>query len=227
MLLASAAIACSPSAPTPTALPTPPLGQGFLMTGRVLNDSGSVVRHALVALDNAACAGSNSAPCTTYTNDLGQYQFTVTARTATSFVSAFADGYEVDIQWVPVGLPVTTRDLKLRATRPIPAGASTIVTVDGSSALCTDLEDNWKLDHRCEIVVIESGAGTLDVRASPVSGAAMPFMFWYTSGNYAGFIARPEPGLVSFAVRGGTYRVMVGLPDGWAPQQFNVTTSLR
>jgi hypothetical protein len=37
----------------------------------------------------------------------------------------------------------------------------------------------------------------------------------------------PAPGAVSIPVRGGTYRVLVAIPEGAASQQFNVTTSLR
>jgi hypothetical protein len=60
-----------------------------------------------------------------------------------------------------------------------------------------------------------------------VSGSVVAEMSWYTTGNYAGFITRPGPGLLSIPVRGGTYRIFVGLPDGAPPQQFTVTTSLR
>ena len=42
------------------------------------------------------------------------------------------------------------------------------------------------MDSRCEIVVIESGAGMLNVEARPAAGGPAPSIFWYTTGNYAG-----------------------------------------
>ena len=85
----------------------------------------------------------------------------------------------------------------------------------------------FRWNSRCEIVVIDSGPGTLNVEARAVSGGLVPSIFWYTTGNYAGFITRPGPGLVSIPVRGGTYRIMVAVADGSPATQFNVTTSLR
>jgi hypothetical protein len=102
-----------------------------------------------------------------------------------------------------------------------------VVSVEPGSSLCTDLEDLFVLTSRCAIVLIESGPGTLSVEARAASGDVVPSMYWYTSGNYAGLITRPGPGIVSIPVRGGTYRILVGLPEGSAAQQFNVTTSLR
>jgi hypothetical protein len=143
------------------------------------------------------------------------------------YVYSFLDGYENDVQWVPTDPAPVVRDMRLRRTRPILAGGSIVVAVEPTSSLCTDLEDLWAMGNRCEIVVIESGPGTLNVEARPASGGAAPSMFWYTTGNYAGLITRPAPGTVSIPVSGGTYRVLVAIPEGAASQQFNVTTSLR
>ena len=164
------------------------------------------------------------------TNDLGEYAVEFDPRPwperGLGYVYSFRDGYEVDVQWVPVGGSPAVRDMKLPLTRPIAAGQSVAVSVQPTSSLCTDLEDNWALDRRCEIVVIESGAGILTVEARPMSGPA-PTMMWYTTGNYSGFITRPAPGTVVIPARGGTYRIMVAIPAGAAAQQFQVTTSLR
>jgi hypothetical protein len=83
------------------------------------------------------------------------------------------------------------------------------------------------MDSRCEIVVIESGAGMLTVEARPTAGGPVPSIFWYTTGNYAGLITRPSPGTVAIPVRGGTYRILVAVPEGAPPQHFTVTTALR
>jgi hypothetical protein len=141
------------------------------------------------------------------------------------FVYSFHEGYEVDVQWVPTESPAV-RDMRLRPTRSIPAGESIVVSVDGTSSLCTDLEDLWVLDSRCEIVVIESGAGMLNVEARPTAGGHVS-VFWYTTGHYAGVTTRPAPGVIAIPARGGTYRVLVAIPEGAPSQQFNVTTTLR
>ena len=143
------------------------------------------------------------------------------------YVYSLRDGYEVDVQWVPTNSSPAVRDMRLRSTHSISAGESTVVSVDATSSLCTDLEDLWVMQSRCEIVVIESAAGTLHVEARPVAGGPAPSIFWYTTGNYAGIITRPPPGTVTIPVRGGTYRVLVAVPEGAPSQQFNVTTTLR
>jgi hypothetical protein len=128
---------------------------------------------------------------------------------------------------VPSGASPAVQDLRLRPSRSISAGASTVVLVDATSSLCTDLEDLWRMDSRCEIVLIDSGAGMLHVEARPAAGGEPPSIFWYTSGNYAGLITRPSPGAIAVPVRGGTYRVLVGIPEGAPSQRFDVTTTLR
>jgi hypothetical protein len=143
------------------------------------------------------------------------------------YVYSLRDGYEVDVQWVPMSSSPAVRDLRLRLTHSIRAGESTVVSVGPTSSLCTDLEDLWVLESRCEIVVIESGVGVLNVEARPSAGGPAPSIFWYTSGNYAGLITRPAPGAVALPVRGGLYRVLIAVPEGTPPQQFNVTTTLR
>ena len=142
-------------------------------------------------------------------------------------VYSFGGDYEVNVQRVPTGSSTVVRDLELRPTRRIRAGESIVVSVDARSSLCTDLEDLWVMDSRCEVVVIESQAGTLNVEARPTAGGAPPTIFWYTTGNYNGRITQPTPGTVALPVRGGTYRVLIAVPDGAPSQQFNVTTSLR
>jgi hypothetical protein len=137
------------------------------------------------------------------------------------------DGYEADVQWVPTTASPVVRDLRLRRTRSIPAGASVAVSVDATSSLCTDLEDLWALQSRCELVVLDSGAGMLDVEARPADEGPAPSIFWYTTGNYAGPITRPTSGVVSIPAAGGTYRILVAVPDGAPLRQFTVATTLR
>lgn len=218
------------------------------MSGRVLDPNGIPVPGALVEVDYSP-AGGASTPASycpfpsfcwlaTRTDAVGAYSVEFEpqpwpGRTPGSgggtlgYVYSFLDGYEVDVQWVPTSASPVLRDMRLRPTRTIPAGGSVVVSVDATSSLCTDLEDLWALDHRCEIAVIESGAGILNVEARQAAGGPAPSIFWYTTGNYAGLITRPAPGAVAIPVRGGVYRIMVAIPDGAPAQQFNVTTTLR
>jgi hypothetical protein len=210
------------------------------MSGRVLDQNGAPVSGALVIVHTFSGRLSNPSPqclsaavCwfATKTTDSGEYSLEFDPLPlqgrALGFVYTVHDGYEVDVQWVPTGASPAVRDMRLRSTRSIPAGDSIVVSVDATSSLCTDLEDLWAMESRCEIVVIESGAGMLNVEARPAAGGPAPSIYWYTTGNYAGFITRPAPGAVAIPVRGGTYRVLAGVPEGAPSQQFNVTTTLR
>jgi hypothetical protein len=213
------------------------------MSGRVLDENGGPVARTTVEVDYMAGAGTSIPPsyCPSLpksafcwlaagTNELGDYGVEFYPQSwpnrGLGYVYTIRDGYEVDVQWVPVGQSPAVRNLKIRASRPVVAGGSTVVTVNETSSLCTDLEDLFAMGSRCETVLIEAGAGTLRVDARAVSGDVVPQMFWYTTGNYGGFIERGA-GFVSFLARGGMYRIMVGLPDGAPAQQFTVTTSLK
>lgn len=252
VLLGFLALACStPGEPAPTPTPTtpsPPLpsppaaGWRLRLSGRVLDENGTPIPRATVEVDYASAGGVSNPPSfcpvvaqfcwlATKTNETGEYSVEFEpapwAGRGLGYIYALSTGYEVDVQWVPTGASPAVRDLRLRSSRSIQAGQSTVVTVDAASSLCTDLEDNWALGHRCEIVVIASGAGMLNVEARPEAGQPAASMFWYTTGNYAGLITRPSPGTVAIPARGGEYRVLVGVPEGAPSQQFTVTTSLR
>jgi hypothetical protein len=213
------------------------------MSGRVVDENGVPVVGASVEVDYLTGGGTSIPPANCFaseapfcwllarTNSLGEYSVEFNAvpwqNRGLGYAYAYADGHETDVQWVPVGAAPVVRNMRIPTTRPLRPGDSTMVTVDASSSLCTDLEGVFGYTSRCETVVIESGAGTLVIEARAISGDTVPLMYWYTSGNYAGLNTRPGPGIVSIPARGGTYRLFVGLPDGAAPQQFTVTTSLR
>ncbi|HET9264195.1 MAG TPA: hypothetical protein VFO14_14180, partial [Vicinamibacterales bacterium] len=155
----------------------------------------------------------------TQTNGNGEYVMEFQAGPlrdhAIGYVYSFADGYETNIQSVPLGSPTLVQNLQLRRIRTIRAGEATVVSVDSASSLCSDLEDLWALDNRCEVVHIEaSHAGTLAVEASASAGGSfVPRVFWATTGDYGGIPVRVSPSTVSIPVRAGTYRIFVGIPD--------------
>ncbi len=237
----------SPSPPTSPdpAPPTAPAAR-LQLSGRVLDENGNPVPGMLVEVDYASGGGDSTPPSTcpkqsggkfcwlaTTTNDRGEYFVEYAPRDWSEFgwgfgyVYAFLAGYDLDVQWVPIGSSSVVRDLRTRRTSRIPAGESIVVSVGPTSSLCTDLEDVFEMKSRCEVVVIESGVGVLHVEAVTAAGGPAPLMLWYSSGNYAGLITRPAPGALAIPVRGGTYRILVGIPEGAPSQQFNVTTTLR
>ena len=233
-----------PTLPTPPPPPPPATGGRLQMSGRVLDENGTPVPGAVVEVDYQSAGGVSSPPSScpsfaqfcwlaTRTNDLGEYSVEFEPRPWTGrgfglgYVYSFRDGYEADVQWVPTSPSPVVRDMRLRRTRSISAGESIVVGVDASSPLCTDLEDLWVMQSRCGIVVIESPAGMLNVEARPVGAGPAPSIHFYTSGNYAGTITRPASGVVAIPVRGGTYRILVAVPEGAPSQQFNVTTTLQ
>jgi len=223
VLLAAAAVACAAlaaSSPAPTAT-SPPLPQTarLKLFGRVLDENGAPVAGTTVGVGYQPAGGTSNPPSTC--PSIGR------ALQFCWLVYTVRDGYESNVQWVPVGASPRVLNLKTRADRMILPGESTVVYVEPTSSLCTDREDLWALGSRCEIVIIESGPGVLRVEARAVSGKQVPLIYWYTSGNYAGLIDRQGPDIVSIPVRRGTYRILVGLPEGAPAQRFNVVTSLR
>jgi hypothetical protein len=210
----------------------------------VTDQAGSPISGAVVEVDYGRGGGESSPPSfcpptfvpfcwlTTLTNDGGVYAVEFEAGPwpghGIGYAYSWHDGYETDIQWVPTGSTTAVQNFRLRPVRRISAGASTVVSVEPDSSLCSDLEDWWVLNSRCEVVRIEATAGTLVVEARAVeAGGVVPLVFWATTGNYAGSITRPGPGTVSIPARGGTYQIFVGIPDGTASQRFDVLTLLR
>jgi hypothetical protein len=231
----------SPSSPTPS---PPGTFARYHLSGRVTDQAGSPISGAFIEVDYGKGGRESSPPshCSTNasfcvlvtrTNDRGDYavDFEPGPWSGGGIGYAYSrhDGYETNIQWLPTGSTSAVQSFRLRPVRRISAGASTVVSVEPDSSLCSDLEDLWGvLDHRCEVVRIEATAGTLVVEARAAEGGGVvPMVFWATTGNYAGLITRPGPGTVSIPVQGGTYQIFVGIPDGTASQRFDVSTLLR
>lgn len=233
-------------APSPTdSSPPQPSPTRYHVSGRVTDEAGLPIAGALVEVDHGkVAASSTTSQCpgfaafcwvATRTNGNGEYAVEVEAGALRSsygapgigYVYSYASGYETTVQWVPAGGPILVQNLQLRPDRPIRPGESTSVSVGPTSMLCTDLEDWWALGNRCEVIQVESAAGTLIVDVRTAGGAPAPLLFWATSGNYAGLITRPGPSTVSIPVRGGTYRLFVGIPDGTPTERFDVVTSLQ
>jgi len=251
-VLVATAVACSsPATPTSwlkTQSPDPPdqvTGVQMKMAGQVLDDNGRPVPDARVVVQYPSAGGPSIPPSVrcndspsgvfcwfaTRTDSEGGYSVEFNPRQhpvyKLGYVYTIRDGYESDVQWVPESPSPVIRNMRIRPTRPLVPGGSTVVTLDSMSSLCTDLEDNWFEGARCETVVIESGAGMLTVEARSAAGGTLPAIYWYTTGNYAGRVTWPAPGTAAIPVRAGTFRVMVGIPDGFPTEQFNVTTSLK
>ena len=141
-LLLTSACAATPAGPsstpasTPTSTPTPsslpqPNQQRLQLSGRVTDQSGVPLSDAIVEVDYTSAGGISNPPSfcpfggfcwlATRTNDMGGYSVEFEPRAGTgrglSYVYALRDGYEVDVQWVPVGLSPAVQD---SATPPLP-----------------------------------------------------------------------------------------------------------
>ena len=241
----SASPPTSPSPPARSTSSPPPPGTfaRYYLSGHVTDQAGSPISGARVEVDYGK-GGLDSSPPShcpsivsfcwllTTTNAGGAYavEFEPGPWLGRGIGYAYSshDGYETNIQWLPTSSTTAFQIFRLRPVRRINAGASTLVSVEPDSSLCSDLEDLWVLDRRCEVVRIDATAGTLVVEARAAEGAgAVPTVFWATTGAYAGPITRPGPGTVSIPVRGGTYQIFVGIPEGTASQRVEVLTSLR
>jgi hypothetical protein len=238
----------TPAVPTPPAPPPAPVQTRYYLSGRVTDEAGSPLSGVGVEVDYPKAGGESSPPSqcpsfasfcwlTTRTNNEGGYavEFEPGPWPRSSlwgggigYLYTFHDGYETNIQWVPTGTSNGVQNLRLRPVRRINAGASIVISVEPDSSLCSDLEDWWVSNSRCEVVRIEATAGTLVVEARAAeAGGVVPSAYWATSGNYAGFPTRPGPSTVSIPARGGTYAIFVGIPDGKTSQRLEVVTSLR
>ncbi len=239
----------APAPPTPTPLAP---GDRIQMSGRVLDENGSPIAGAIVEVEYSNGGGVSDPFSTppshclfaefcwlaTRTDARGGYAVEFEARSwkpkgfpelGYGYVWASQAGYNIDVQWVPTDFTPAVRDLRLRRPRRISAGASLLLAVDPTSSLCTDLEDLYVVftkGTRCEVISIDSGPGVLTVEAHPVGDGPSYTMFWYTTGNYAGPPTHPAPGVVVIPAKGGTYRVLVGVPEG-ATGQFQITTTLQ
>ncbi|HXG89622.1 MAG TPA: hypothetical protein VNJ02_14940 [Vicinamibacterales bacterium] len=232
----------TPTAPTPTPTATAPAtpSRRLQLSGRVLDQNGTPLPGARVGVYYSPgggtsiplrCPSVNYCWVATTTNDLGEYSVEFepgpSAHYGLGFVYSFHDGYNPDFQWVPTSGSPAVRDMRLRLTRSIPAGESIVVSVDATSMLCADLEDIYPGDMRCEMVVIESGAGMLTVEARPAAGGPAPWLLMYAGAGPGRPITWLGPGAVAIPAEGGTYRFLVAVKEGAPSQQIHVATTLR
>ena len=218
-------------APSPVQKPAPPPAPAlarYHLTGRVTTEAGSPVPGAGLWVEY------NSGFRYTQTNGSGEYEFEFDARPLgndplghVGYVYAFSDVHEVNLQWVPLGADGLVQNFSLRPRRVLAAGESTSVPVGPTSSFCKDLEDLHAMEHRCEIIHVESRqAGTLDVDLR-ADGAVVPVVMWATSGDYIAPVVRLGPSTASFSVRPGKIRIFVGIPEASPTERIDVVTSWR
>lgn len=237
----------APEAPPPTpppAQPSPPAFPRYRVSGRVTNDAGVPVPNAPLSLDygrrEAAPISPTCHPGACWLNaeaDAGGfYAFDLEPGTwrggwqigGLGYLYSLHPDYETNVQVVPDGANTVVLNMKLRRIRQVAAGQETMLEVAPDSTRCTDLENWWLADMRCEVVrVVADRPGTLLVTARNAGMGQVPGMFAHTSGNYGSGSWRIEPGILSIPVLGGTYFIFIGMPDGTGPQRVEVTTSLQ
>jgi hypothetical protein len=236
----------SPSLPvTDSSLPpSPPTWMRYHVSGIVTDEIGSPISGAVVEVDYTRGGEFSSPPSfcppqvpgfcwsQVVTNSGGYYEIVFEpslGRYGVGLIYSQREGYETDIQLLTGGTPEIVQNLRLDRVRSIRAGQSITVSIEPDSALCSDLEDWWLLTSRCEnveILVPEAGTLTVDARASQSAGV-IPFVFFATTGRYAGR-QTPGPGTASVGVQAGErYRIYVGIPRGTAAQRYDVSTTLR
>jgi hypothetical protein len=258
VLITSLVAACDSRSPvsssatgaTPTLSPPPSSSSTrYLLSGRVLTDAGVPIADAVVEVNHGrASASASTSTCpsiavfcwvATRTNSNGEYTLEFEAADearpgvlpslSAGFVYSFADGYETNIQWVPRGSSTPVQDLRLRRIGPIRPGEPTSVSVEPTSSLCSDLEDTFQLDYRCEVVHIDASREVtvvVEARDAQGGGATPEALFFATSGNYIGPWVRTGPSTLAATLTPGVSRIFVGIRDG-ATRRFDIVTSVR
>ena len=174
----------------------------------------------------------------THTDGAGLYEFRFepgigigrfAGFSAPGLVYTILDGFDSNVQLLPIGPSEIVQNLRLRRVRRIDVGQSITVTVEPDSSLCSDLEGLFAYGYRCELVEVTANmAGTLFIDIRPeAAGATSPTVFWLTTGNYAGLITRPTPSTASIPIRGGVYTILAGIPVGSPSQRLTVFTSMK
>ena len=168
----------SPPAPTPvptTPAPRPaPSETRYHLSGIVMDDNGSPVANAEVALEEFF---SGYQQATTSTNADGHYEMGLGTTTAcTSVIHAGGGEYEHHyVQALPSDTANIVKNLRLRRIRTVEAGQSIVISIDRDSSLAVDGGDVWLLDRLWEkLHVLVADAGTLTVDARPEVGGVVP-----------------------------------------------------
>lgn len=219
----------------------------YNVTGVVTDEIGSPLAGAVVEVDYIRGGDFSSPPATCpvingcwiamRTDGGGHYAFDFEPGTgfvhgpdsdAAGVICSLLDGYETNTQLLPRGTPAIVTNLRLRRMRTLNAGQSVTVTIESDSSLCSDLEDWWLLDKRCENIEVVAGTTgrlTVDARAAD-AGGTIPVVFFPTSGRYTTTQAF-GPGTASVGVEAGQrYRVYVGVPRETVGR-YDLTTSVR
>jgi hypothetical protein len=243
----------SPTAPTPSPSPSPApspspptapaAATSFRVTGVVADEMGTPLSGLPLHFEFAAgdFASVPELPCNSYctisTDAAGRYELGFKAlpnsfygsRLAAGLVHTWRQGYQSTVLLLPLGTTEIVQNIRLRRSRVVRPGESVSILIDSDSSLCTDLEDWFVMDRRCEqveIVTDTAGYLTVDARES-VAGRPVPLVFFRTTGNYTTFQNRGS-GVVSVGVSARErYIVMIGVPLDLAPQRYELTTTIQ
>jgi hypothetical protein len=215
--------------------------QLYQVSGRVTDEMGNRLPGVRVYVQYYRYGGPKTAlscPSTscvqnTLTNADGFFEFELDASQDPTipggfgYLYTFRDGYESDVQILPIGATSITKNLRVSQVRRIDAGQSTTVSLAPDSPFCWNANGEYfDWNRRCEIVRVTAGtAGTLFVEARPTGGGPAPSIYFDGNGNVAGPPLTSVPGS-AVPVRAGTVVVSIGVPLGTV-QKFDVFTSLR
>ena len=203
-----------------------------LFLGAVTDLDGTPLAGASVEVDYIDFHG-NGQWRTVNTTSAGRYSLHVPARphsqvhgvpNTLGIICSGLSGYDFNVQLVGGNATQNEINFRLHRRRVIEAGASIAIALERHSSLCTDFDNVFKFDARCEYVYVKTATdGILTVTASPVSSnGIVPFIC--CTGPW---VAARDSVLRVQAKAGGQYAIRFEMPISAAPQQLEVTTALE
>jgi hypothetical protein len=231
----------SPSAPTQDITPTPapgpapaPLPVRYHVSGIVIDDNGSPIANAEVAVENLR--GYKQA--TTSTSAGGYYEMVFETGTPAVVHLIHAGGGDYEhyyVQALPWGTAEIVKNLRLRRIRTFEAGQSIDISIEPDSSLAYDGEDWWAFDKVWERLHVRvADAGTLTIDARPEAGDIHPSLAVFclrhvTDNCLFDWVKAPAgSGIASLSVQANSlFELRVAIPSRMAPQRYKVATSLQ
>jgi len=218
----------SPLSPGPAPAPAGPAAIPFRVSGVVTNDDGVPLDGATVTLfyqPDLAAPQSGTAKTTAD----GRYELQLDARQPGNVNAVVrvvaANQYGPFEQFVRVA-DSAERNFRLRRIQTITSGQSATIKIDSDSSLCWSLG----IGGRCEWLRVQTPTGytcTVDVKAVG-NGGVLPTLSADVGYRVVGQGAISfQMALTDFPCSSRIIDVAISIPDGTAPQQYELTVSSR
>ena len=222
-----------PVPPTPVQTPAP-APQRYHLSGVVTDDQDQPVADATIAFDYEDAGGFKWV--TLSTDSAGRYEFQFDGRLYTGYairgvpgvvgvIRAWQDRrqFDSDTQLVIASSSSVARRLRIPRARWLTPGQSMTVVVEADSALCADLDSDFRFDTRCETVrITPETAGRLAIEARAETGTLVPGVEFHQEGAAAGTGAASHS-----VVAGRTYYIRLMVPSSAVPLRIQVSAAMR